>query len=533
MLSSQVQLRSGTLVKRHIAALSSTVRIKPAAGHHVFTSIRTNSTTASQKNLPFTPIRQFRSNAPGQAAVTTFPRFDEHAMPRPEQPAELEGYDQSLGFSQVPGQQAYHDINRPAYWQSVPRWKDISHYEFCTQKFQVRFTIPTIEKLEQFLDEVLPPVIPEYPGFEGVGTREAFIKDVRQGIEEAPMMIRLTPHVLSIIDWNDPIADPIRRQFIPMKSSMLPDHPKLELDSLHEHDDSPVDGLVHRYPTKALFLATTVCPLYCRFCTRSWSVGPDTKTVSKNSIKPSRGRWEQVFQYIESTPKLADIVISGGDCYMLTPDNLRLIGERLLSTPHIKRLRFATKGLAISPSRIIDENDPWTDEIIRLNTMAKELGKSIAIHTHFNHPKEITWVTELALQKLHRNSVTVRNQSVLLRGVNDNFETMSELIRKVADNNVIPYYVYQADMVRGVEDLRTPLSTIIDLERRIRGTIGGMVTPTFVVDLPAGGGKRLACSFDTYDRKTGRSTFTAPSITGGDKENKVYEYWDPLHSLPE
>jgi lysine 2,3-aminomutase len=160
--------------------------------------------------------------------------------------------------------------------------------------------------------------------------------------------------------------------------------------------------------------------------------------VSKNSIKPSRGRWEQVFQYIESTPKLADIVISGGDCYMLTPDNLRLIGERLLSIPHIKRLRFATKGLAISPSRIIDETDPWTDEIFRLNTMAKELGKSIAIHTHFNHPKEITWVSELALQKLHRNSVTVRNQSVLLRGVNDNFETMSELIRKVADNNVIP-----------------------------------------------------------------------------------------------
>ncbi|PQE04088.1 L-lysine 23-aminomutase protein [Rutstroemia sp. NJR-2017a BVV2] len=427
MLSSQVQLWSGTFVKRHIAALSSTVRIKSAAGHHVFTNIRTNSTTASQKNLPFTPIRQFRSNAPGQAAVTTFPRFDEHSMPPPEEPTELEGYDQSLGYSQVPGQQAYHDINRPAYWQSVPRWKDVSHYEFCTQKFQVRFTIPTIEKLEQFLDEVLPPVIPEYPGFEGVGTREAFIKDVKQGIEEAPMMIRLTPHVLSIINWKDPIADPIRRQFIPMKSSMLPDHPKLELDSLHEHDDSPVDGLVHRYPTKALFLATTVCPLYCRFCTRSWSVGPDTKTVSKNSIKPSRGRWEQVFQYIERTPKLADIVISGD----------------LLENDYSP---FLTSG-------------------------------------------------DFALQRR--------------------------------------YYVYQPDMVRGVEDLRPPMSTIIDLERRIRGTIGGMMTPNFVVDLPAGGGKRLACSFDTYDRKTGRSTFTAPSITGGDKENKVYEYWDPLHSLPE
>jgi lysine 2,3-aminomutase len=145
-----------------------------------------------------------------------------------------------------------------------------------------------------------------------------------------------------------------------------------------------------------------------------------------------------MFRYIERTPELTDIVVSGGDCYMLSPENLSLIGERLLSIPHIKRLRFATKGLAISPSRIIDESDPWTEEIIRLNRMSKELGKGIAIHTHFNHPNEITWVSELALQKLHKHDVTVRNQSVLLRGVNDDFATMSELIRKVADNNVIP-----------------------------------------------------------------------------------------------
>ncbi|KAM3077437.1 hypothetical protein ACMFMG_006780 [Clarireedia jacksonii] len=515
MFSSQVQMRTGSFVKRHIATLSSTARAKPAAGHHLFTAVRTSSSSASQKNLPFTPTRHFRSNAPGQAAVSAFPRFDERSMPRHEEP---EGYDQSLGFSHLPGQQAYDNLDRPAYWQSIPRWKDVSHNEFCTHKFQTRFTIPKVERLEQFLYEVLPPVIPEYPGFEGIGTREAFIKDVRQGIEEAPMTIRLTPHVLSIIDWKDPIVDPIRRQFIPMRSGMFPDHPKLELDSLHEYDDSPVDGLVHRYPTKALFLATTVCPLYCRFCTRSW---------------PARERWEQIFRYIERTPKLTDIVVSGGDCYMLSADNLSLIGERLLSIPHIKRLRFATKGLAISPSRILDESDPWTEEIIRLNRMSKELGKSIAIHTHFNHPKELTWVSELALQKLHKNDVTVRNQSVLLRGVNDDLATMSELIRKVADNNVIPYYVYQGDMVRGVEDLRTPLSTILNLERHIRGTIGGMVTPNFVVDLPGGGGgKRLACSFDTYDRDTGRATFTAPSITGRDKEDKVYEYWDPLHSLP-
>lgn len=185
-------------------------------------------------------------------------------------------------------------------------------------------------------------------------------------------------------------------------------------------------------------IATTVCPLYCRFCTRSWSVGPDTKTVTKNSFTPTRGRWERVFRYIERTPKLTDIVVSGGDCYTLSADNLRLIGERLLSIPHIKRLRFATKGLAVSPYRILDESDLWTAEIINLNRMSREMGKSIAIHTHFNHPRELTWVSELALQRLHENNVIVRNQSVLLRGVNDDLDTMLELIRKVADNNVVP-----------------------------------------------------------------------------------------------
>lgn len=134
MLFSQVQMRLGSHVKRHIATLSSTVRAKPAVGHHVLTTIRSNSSSSSQKNLPFTPTRQFRSNTPGQAAVAGFPRFDERSMPRPEEP---EHYDQSLGFSQLPGQQAYDSLDRPAYWQSIPQWKDVSQNDFCTHSFQV------------------------------------------------------------------------------------------------------------------------------------------------------------------------------------------------------------------------------------------------------------------------------------------------------------------------------------------------------------------------------------------------------------
>jgi len=154
------------------------------------------------------------------------------------------------------------------------------------------------------------------------------------------------------------------------------------------------------------------------------------------------------------------------------------------------------------------------------------------MHTHFNHPNEISWVSREAAQKLFVNGLTVRNQTVLLKGVNDDVETMGALIRELGDNNIKPYYVYAGDMIAGVEDLRTPLSTALELEKQLRGFIGGFNFPAFIVDLPGGGGKRLAASYETYDRTTGRSTFVAPAIHGKGKEGRVYEYYDPLASLP-
>ena len=175
------------------------------------------------------------------------------------------------------------------------------------------------------------------------------------------------------------------------------------------------------------------------------------------------------------------------------------------------------------------------------------MGKSVALHTHFNHPNEITWVTVLAAQKLFGAAVMVRNQTVLLKGVNNDLDTMRELIRQLAEINIQPvrfqhspitnaadariiqYYVYQGDLVRGLEDLRTPLHEIVVLESQIRGTIAGFMTPSFIVDLPGGGGKRLAGSFETYDRITGKATFRAPGVKGADH---VHTYYDPLWSLP-
>ncbi|KAF2198605.1 hypothetical protein GQ43DRAFT_400547 [Delitschia confertaspora ATCC 74209] len=343
----------------------------------------------------------------------------------------------------------------------------------------------------------------------------------------APMAIRLTPHILSSIDWSNPLDDPIRRQFIPLRSSIVPDHPSLTLDSLGEEADSPVPGLVHRYPDKALFLATSICPVYCRFCTRSYAVGGNTETVSKSPQKPSRKRWEVIYDYIGKTPALTDIVVSGGDTYYLQPEDLKEIGSRLLSIPHIRRIRFASKGLAVCPSRILDVNDAWTSALVSLTAQGRGMGKHVCLHTHFNHPNEISWVTREAARYLWAKGVTVRNQSVLLHKVNDTVETMGTLLRELADMNIQPYYVYQCDLVRGIEDLRTPLKTILDMEQRLRGTIAGFMMPSFVVDLPGGGGKRLATSYLTYNQKTGRSTFVAPGL-GGDKAKKTYEYYDPV-----
>ncbi|KAK1513180.1 L-lysine 2,3-aminomutase [Colletotrichum tamarilloi] len=422
---------------------------------------------------------------------------------------------------------------RDEFWRRIPWWQDISTEDFLSYRWSSRNMVERLPKLRGFLDATLPDYIPVRGSSSEMEPRNELVNDVLAGIKKATMSVRLTPYVLSRIDWTDPRNDPIFRQFIPTQSSMVPDHPRLTLDSLHEEADSPVPGLVHRYPDKALFLPVSVCPTYCMFCTRSYAVGANTETVDKHSFKPILARWEKVFQYIENTPDLQDIVVSGGDSYYLAPHQIELIGDRLISMPNIRRFRFASKGLAVCPTRILDPNDTWVDALVSVSNKARRAGKAVALHTHFNHPNEISWVSEEASQKLFEAGVVVRNQTVLLRGVNDDAGTMSMLIRKLANNNILPYYVYQCDMVKMVEHLRTPLQTILDLESKIRGSIAGFVMPQFVVDLPGGGGKRLASTHRSYDRKTGISTYVAPAVTGRDKENKVYEYYDPVDSLPE
>ncbi|KAF4923119.1 L-lysine 2,3-aminomutase [Colletotrichum fructicola] len=395
------------------------------------------------------------------------------------------------------------------FWRRVPGWEDVSTAEFISYRWSMKNLVEGPNKLRRFLDRVLPELIPARGQSGVMEPREKLIVDIFEGVSEATMSVRVMPYTLSRIDWSNPRNDPIFRQFIPTKSIMQPDHPKLTLDSLEEEADSPVNGLVHRYPDKALFL----------------------QSVAKASFKPGRARWEAVFQHIERTPEIQDIVVSGGDSYQLMPEHIEMIGNRLISIDHVRRFRFASKGLAVCPTRILDRNDPWTDAVISISDKARRVGKAVALHTHINHPSEISWITERASQRLFEAGVMVRNQSVLLRGINDDVATMSSLIRRLADNNIFPYYVYQHDMVRKSEHLRTPLQTILDLEASIRGSIAGFMMPQFVVDLPGGGGKRLASTFKSYDRRTGVSTYVAPAVTGRDKQNKVYEYHDPVDSV--
>ncbi|HTR53370.1 MAG TPA: KamA family radical SAM protein, partial [Kofleriaceae bacterium] len=306
---------------------------------------------------------------------------------------------------------------------------------------------------------------------------------------------------------------------------LFPDHPKLTLDSLHEQEDAPVSGLTHRYPDKALFLTLDTCPVYCRFCTRSYAVGVDTDFVDKVSLKATEERWERAFRYISERPELEDIVVSGGDSYQLKARQITLIGNRLLEMPNIRRIRFATKGPAVMPMKLITDTE-WLDALTAVVERGRKLHKEVVLHTHFNHPNEITAITKRALDGVFERGIITRNQSVLQRRVNDSVATMQLLVKRLGHCQVHPYYVYVHDLVKGVEDLRTTLQTALDIEKAVRGTTAGFHTPTFVVDAPGGGGKRVAHSFEHYDRETGISVFCAPSVKPG-----FFLYFDPIDTL--
>jgi lysine 2,3-aminomutase len=399
------------------------------------------------------------------------------------------------------------------FWRVIPAYRDVSEALFLDHHWQSQNAVTRVDKLAATLSHLLP---------------EPFYRDVQAGLARAPMSLRISPYILSLIDWSDPYADPLRKQFLPLASEQIPDHPLVGLDSLHEQNDSPVPGLVHRYPDKALFLALDLCPVYCRFCTRSYSVGVDTDGVSKFHLRAKPERWELAFEYLRNHPQIEDVVISGGDVHNLRADQIADIGHTLLDIPHIRRMRFATKAIAVQPSKFLTDEE-WVSSLVEVAQRGRKMGKEVAVHTHVSHPREITWITERATRRLYAEGVTIRNQCVMLRGVNDDPSTLRELVKRLSFINVQPYYVYQHDLVPGVEDLRTTLSTTLAIEKQVRGSTAGFNTPTFVLDAPGGGGKRDVHSYEHYDRTTGVSVFRSPNVD----ETAVYLYFDPIELLPE
>jgi len=407
----------------------------------------------------------------------------------------------------------HRDLLGGDFWRRIPAFKDVTEEEFLDHRWQMKNTITKPAKLLEKLQGIVS---------------DGFIEDCREGFRLAPMAVRVSPYLLSLIDWDNPFDDPLRLQFLPIGSSRLPDHPKLTLDSLAEQEDAPVPGLTHRYPDKALFLALDTCPVYCRFCTRSYAVGPDQENVEKVSIKAKNTRWERVFEYLRSRPEIEDVVISGGDSWNLRADQIEAIGDGLLSIPHIRRMRFASKGPAVMPQKALTD-DAWLKAFVGVVERGRREHKDVCLHTHFNNANEITEITRRAMNRLFENGVVIRNQSVLQRRVNDTPAAMGLLVKRMSYINVHAYYVYVHDLVRGTEELRTRVQRALELEKHIRGMTAGFNTPTFVVDAPGGGGKRTASSFEAYDRSTGVSVYTAPAV----KPGRYFLYFDPIDLIPE
>lgn len=406
---------------------------------------------------------------------------------------------------------AHREFRDDEFWREIPAWASITREQFGDHLWQSRKAITRLKHVKEVLQHRIS---------------DAFIADIEAAFKIAPMNVRMTPYVFSLIDWDNPTDDPLRKQFLPIASQMLPDHPYYLADSLYEDVDSPVPMLTHRYPDKVLFLPLTTCPVYCSYCTRSRIIGGSTETVEKDTYGPKPDSWEPAFDYLRKNPEIEDVVISGGDAFNLTPKYITHIGEQLLAIPHIRRMRYATKGIAILPQKILTD-DAWVNAFLDIHRRGREMGKQVMIHTHFSSPREITRWSVQAMDRLFAEGVIVRNQAVLQDGVNNDSTLMIHMTRQLSYMNIQPYYVYIHDMVPGCEHLRTTVRQGVDIEKHVRGSTAGFNVPTFVCDAPAGGGKRHISSYEYYDEVNGISVWAAPEV----KPDDLFLYFDPIHRL--
>ncbi len=327
---------------------------------------------------------------------------------------------------------------------------NVTDAEWNDWRWQVRNRVETLEELKKYID--LTPAEEE-------GVKKSL----------ATLRMAITPYYLSLIDPNNPKC-PIRRQAIPTAAEVHQSPADL-LDPLHEDEDSPVPGLTHRYPDRVLFLITDMCSMYCRHCTRRRFAG-------QHDCESTQDRIQAAIDYIARTPQVRDVLLSGGDALMVGDKMLESIIQRLRAIPHVEIIRLGSRTPVVCPQRITDD----------LVNMLKKYHP-IWLNTHFNHPNEVTEESMAACARLADAGIPLGNQTVLLRGVNDDTEIMKQLVHDLVRMRVRPYYIYQCDLSMGLEHFRTPVSKGIEIIENLRGHTSGYCVPTFVVDAPGGGGK--------------------------------------------
>ncbi|HEX7671057.1 MAG TPA: KamA family radical SAM protein, partial [Polyangiaceae bacterium] len=305
--------------------------------------------------------------------------------------------------------------------------------------------------------------------------------------DRAGFPISVTPYYLGLVDPDDP-ACPIRRQVVP-QSREQEDVPGDLRDPLGEEAHEVAPGLIRRYPDRALLFATDRCAVYCRFCTRSRLVGAGGGARSLATLGPA-------FAYLAAHPEVRDVIVSGGDPLAMSTDRLVGIVSALRAVPSVETIRLATRVPVALPQRI-------TGELVR----ALRPHHPLWVMTHFNHPKELTDASRRACRRLADGGFPVMNHTVLLRGVNDDAKILAELFRGLVKERVRPYYLLQADPVRGTGHLRTPLATGVRIMGELQGRLSGIALPKLIVDTPGGMGKVPAGPDYVVDRAPGRTRF--------------------------
>ncbi|SMP70404.1 lysine 2,3-aminomutase [Anoxynatronum buryatiense] len=335
-------------------------------------------------------------------------------------------------------------------YQEIELWKDVTDDQWNSWEWQVKNRITQVEDLKKVIN--LTP-------------------EEENGIEKALETLRMgiTPYYAALMDPDDPRC-PVRMQAVPTMRELHKSASDMD-DPLHEDVDSPVPGLTHRYPDRVLLLITDMCAMYCRHCTRRRFAGQKDTGMPVDRI-------DAAIEYIKNTPQVRDVLLSGGDCLLVSDSRLEYIIAKLREIPHVEIVRLGSRTPVVMPQRITDD----------LVNMLKKYHP-IWLNTHFNHPKELTPEAKEALARLANAGIPLGNQSVLMRGVNDCIHVMKELVHGLVKERVRPYYIYQCDLSMGIEHFRTTVAKGIEIIEGLRGHTSGYAVPNFVVDAPGGGGK--------------------------------------------